>query len=227
MTSVSAIPVSGTAAPALAMYGGTFDPIHFGHLRSAIEVGEVLGVKTTKLLPSFIPPHRSKPETETEHRLQMLNLAVQNIKSLDVDTRELDRAGTSYTIDTLKTFRDDLGAHTPLYLVIGLDAYLLLHEWHEWQKLTDLAHLVIIERPGYEKQEPQKAVKQWAENRLAKKPRELKRCAAGSVCRIKLRQMDISATMIREALKENLSVDCLLPDAVIKYIRQNKLYRHT
>lgn len=218
------IEAPGIEGPAI--YGGTFDPVHFGHLRSAIEVGEALGVQTTKLVPSFIPPHRARPETNAEHRLNMLNLAVQNVQGLDIDTRELDRTGTSYTIDTLKTFRAELSEQAPLYLVIGQDAFLLLHEWHEWQKLTDLAHLVIIERPGYENQQPRSAVKQWAENKLIENPLELKASAAGYVCRLKLRQMDISATMIREAFAAKLSVDCLLPEAVIKYIQQNNLYQH-
>lgn len=214
-----------TKAKGLIMYGGTFDPVHFGHLRSAIEVGETLNVKTTKLVPSFISPHRSQPETRTEHRLRMLELAVQNIPALEVDTREIDREGTSYTVDTLKTYREELAEQTPLYLVIGHDAYLLLHEWREWQKLTDFAHLVIIERPGYENQQPRNAVKSWVKNKLVNDLHEMKTCASGSVCQIRLRQMDVSATMIRKAFAEKLSVDGLLPGVVIQYIRQNNLYK--
>jgi len=222
------IEVPGIKAPATeaqAIYGGTFDPIHFGHLRSAIEVGEALDVNTTKLVPSSIPPHRSQPETKSEHRLNMLRLAVQNIKALEVDTREMDRAGPSFMIDTLKAFRDELGEHVPLYLVIGQDAYVLLHEWREWSCLTEFAHLVVIERPGYENKQATKAVRDWTKGKLTAHAQGLKRCAGGSVCRIQLRQMDISATMIREAFAMNLSVDCLLPEAVIKYIKQHNLYR--
>ena len=208
----------------VAIYGGTFDPIHNGHIRSAIELNKLLGVKV-KMIPSYLPPHRSLPSSNSDHRLKMLRLAIANIDGLEIDARELDREGTSYTIDTLASFRKEYGAHVPIYWIMGIDAYLLLHEWYEWQGLTDYANLIVIERPDFEDQLPKLEVQVWAKDKQVESLAELSKSEFGSLCHIKLPQVDISATMIRNALQHNQSVEGLLPNPVIEYIEQNGLYR--
>ena len=208
----------------VAIYGGTFDPIHNGHIRSAIELRKQLGV-SVKMIPSYVPPHRSLPSTSSDQRLEMLRLAIEDVDGLEVDTRELDRAGTSYTIETLASLRREYGEHLPLYWVMGIDAYLLLHVWRDWPRLTDLANVIIMERPGFEGRLPITEVQEWARDKFVESLNRLSQCESGSLCRIKLPQIDISATMIRNALQNKQTVEGLLPQAVIEYIKQNDLYK--
>lgn len=208
----------------IAIYGGTFDPIHNGHIKSAIALRNKLGV-SIKMIPSFVPPHRALPKSNSRQRLEMLRLAVKDLDGVEVDSREFDRAGTSYTIETLASFRKDYGKHVPIFCIIGVDAYLLLDEWREWQRLTEFANLIILERPGFEDRLPKAQVQAWAQDKRQENLSKLSNSRSGSLCRIKLPQIDISATMIRNALYQNQAVEGLLPEAVIEYIKQNGLYK--
>ena len=208
----------------IGVFGGTFDPIHFGHLRPLWEVKEALQFETLRLIPSFIPPHRGKPGAMAEQRLQMLRLAVDGVPGFAIDERELERGGASYTVDTLQSLRDELG-NVPLCWVMGLDAFLGLESWHEWQRMTELAHIVVTQRPGSE--HPRAGVlSELVERHQAFEVAELKMAAAGLIYFQDVTQLDISATDIRRRLAEKQDVRFLMPDAVRQYIGQHKLYTH-
>ena len=213
-----------TSVSSLAIYGGTFDPVHFGHLRSAVEVYQALQVSQLKLVPASVPPHRKMPSTTQEQRLQMLRLATQDLDYLQIDEREIRREGKSFTVDTLASFRDEIGPTVPMSLILGADAYAMLHEWYAWESLAELAHLVILERPGHHQQLPAPDVIAWADDRWVADPLCFNRQAAGLMCRINLTQMDISATKIREIITRGGKIDYLLPDQVARYIRKHRIY---
>ena len=131
----------------IGILGGTFDPIHHGHLRLAVEMREGLGLEELRLIPALQPPHREAPIAGAEDRLAMLEAAVARANALHIDTRELVREGPSYTVDTLLSLRAELPAQ-PLCLIIGMDAFCYLDTWHRWQDVLELAHIGIARRPG-------------------------------------------------------------------------------
>lgn len=207
----------------IGIFGGTFDPVHYGHLRSALEVKDIFGLDEVRLIPCANPPHREQPAVTAEMRLQMLGLAIKNQPGLKIDTRELDRHKTdqtpSYMVDTLKSLRQEFPAE-PLLLFIGTDAFKHLTGWHQWQQLFDYAHIVVMTRPGFETQE----LDDFFKVRLAKNINELAQDSAGKLCFQQITQLDISATVIRDMIARKQNPGFLLPDAVIEYIKQHKLY---
>jgi len=208
----------------VAVFGGTFDPVHFGHLRSAIEVREALQVETLKLVPAFIPPHRKAPTATAEQRLAMLRLATSDSAYIEVDDREINRGGKSFTVDTLASIREEIGSSKPLSLIVGADAYVLLDEWVKWQTLTDFAHLVILERPGHSVGQISERLESWSRDKHVAEPRCLGSQPAGLICQMRLTPLEISATMIRNLISRGESVEYLMPNAVIEYIQQHDLY---
>jgi nicotinate-nucleotide adenylyltransferase len=204
----------------IGIFGGTFDPIHYGHLRSALEVKEIFGLTEVRLIPSAQPPHREQPAATALMRLQMLELAIKNQPGLIIDTRELNRQGASYMVDTLKSLRQEF-KNEPLLLFIGSDAFNHLKTWHQWQHLFDFAHIVVMTRPGFELHN----LDEFFRARQATGITELANNAAGKLYFQQITQLDISATAIRNMIAEQQNPGFLLPDAVIAYIRQHKLYQ--
>jgi len=207
----------------IGIFGGTFDPIHYGHLRSALEVKDIFGLNEVRLIPCANPPHRGQPAVTAEMRLQMLELAIKNQPGLKIDTRELDRHKTSeqmpsYMVDTLKSLRQEFPVE-PLLLFIGADAFKHLTQWHQWQQLFDYAHIVVMTRPGFTIE----TLDNFFKVRLAE-PMELSQAAAGKLCFQQVTQLDISATTIRTMIANKQNPGFLLPDAVLEYIQQHKLY---
>jgi len=207
---------------AVGIFGGTFDPVHYGHLRAALEAREILELAEFRLLPAGTPPHRSNTVASGLHRLAMLRLAVSEHSWFKVDDREIRREGNSYMVDTLREIREETG-DSPLLLIIGQDAANALESWHQWRVLFDLAHLVIMRRP--------KSGLDWSgelrnqmERRMVSKPKQLREQAAGLALQLEVTQLAISSTGIRNQLLAGRSPRFLLPDAVIDYIEQNKLY---
>ncbi|MDB6063240.1 MAG: nadD [Verrucomicrobiaceae bacterium] len=206
----------------IAMLGGTFDPIHSGHLRSAVELREHLNFDELRLVPCHVPPHRDVPQATSAQRLRMLELALADEPGLAIDARELQRGAPSYSIDTLIALRAELGAHCALSLIVGMDAFAQLHTWHRWQELLDYAHIVVIARPGSAL--PQSGA---VADLLHAKRGDSATFAAqpnGSIVSVELTPLPISATAIRQLINSGHSPRYLLPDAVWNYIREQRLY---
>ncbi|MGH8618709.1 MAG: nicotinate-nucleotide adenylyltransferase [Burkholderiales bacterium] len=213
----------------LGILGGTFDPIHYGHLRLAEELAEALKLAEVRLIPAGTPPHRAAPATAAQHRLAMAVLAILGNPRLAVDAREVRRSGPGYTIDTLTELRAEEGAQRPLVLLLGADAFLELATWHRWHELFGLAHIVIAHRPGFPTETwpdrmPQPLAREY-EKRLLKQALNIYTKPFGGIAALPIAALDISATMIRRALADGESPRYLLPDPVLDYIRANNLYR--
>lgn len=212
----------GNPLPHHAILGGTFDPIHVGHLRAALELRERLQLTEVRLVPCHWPPHRGQPGASSEQRLAMVQAAVADEPGLAADDRELRRAGPSYSIDTLAELRAELGAAVALSLIVGADAFAGLDSWHRWQELPTLAHLVVIDRPGFELPRAGAVYDFWQARQRA--PARLATTAAGGVSLVRLPPLPVSATAIRAAIAAGRSPRWLLPDPVWDYIRRERLY---
>lgn len=204
----------------IGIFGGTFDPVHYGHLRSAIEVKEIFGLDEVRLIPSAQPPHRTAPLASAAMRLDMLRLATENQPSLFIDTRELDRQGASFMVHTLLSLKHDF-PQQPLLLIIGSDAFNGLTGWHQWQQLFDYAHIVVLTRPGFIAQR----LDIFFASRHTINKQELSEQSAGKLYFQPVTQLEISATKIRTMIADNRNPAYLLPDAVLTYIRQHQLYQ--
>lgn len=207
---------------AIGIFGGTFDPVHFGHLRAATEASELLPLDQFHLLPAGSPPHRSRTFASAEHRLAMLALATDDYPELVVDDREVRRGGDSYMVDTLAEIRDESG-DSPLVLMVGQDAVNSLDSWHEWRRLFDLAHLVVMRRPK-SRHEYSGKLFEVLQPRLIDDPDLLTRKPAGHVFPLEVTQLEISSTGIRELIAARRSPRFLLPESVIHYISEHGLY---
>jgi nicotinate-nucleotide adenylyltransferase len=207
---------------AIGLFGGTFDPVHFGHLRAALEACERLGLPRLRLLPAGDPPHRSDTVASATQRLAMLELAIASCPRLQVDDRELRRAGPSYMVDTLTAVRAEAGA-APVLLLIGQDAANALDSWHRWRDLFGLAHLVVLRRPDAHFRCAGELLQQIERRRVAEAG-DLLQAPAGKILPLEVTQLDISSTLIRRLLAEGKSPQFLVPDSVLEYIRQQRLY---
>lgn len=218
-------PGPGTNQPLVLMFGGTFDPVHNGHLRSALELTQVLPVRAVHLIPCQIPPHRDQPGASAEQRLAMLQLAVRDEPLLQADDRELKRPGPSWSVDTLYSLRQQYGADQPLAMVLGWDAFMGLPDWSRKEELLDLAHLIVLTRPG-QMSDASEALCGLLENHELKPGEGLNAAPSGRILRLSLPSaMQVSATYIRRLLGQQASARYLLPDAVIEFIRSHRLYQ--
>lgn len=203
----------------IGIYGGTFDPVHYGHLRTALEVKEIFSLTEIRLMPCAQPAHKSTPTSTPEQRLEMLVQATQGESGLVVDKCELDRLGTSYMVDTLHLIRNEI-VNEPLLLFMGIDAFTKITSWQRWKSLFDYAHLVVMTRPNYQ----QPLLSQWLQLKLTATRGTLVNKAAGNLFFQSVTRLDISATTIRQLFTTGKTPRFLLPDNVINYIKQNKLY---
>ncbi len=207
------------------MLGGTFDPVHHGHLRSAVELREMLALDQVHMIPAQLPPHRAVPGVAALDRLEMLKAGIGDTQGLNADDRELRRSGPSYSVDTLASLRAEFGDETRLVMALGVDAFLKLAEWHEPERLFELAHLIVIARPGHAVS-PGPALQALIEGREVDDVTRLFATPAGRLLHLRLpSSMDISATELRRRLRAGLSVRYLLPSAVETYIQSSSLYR--
>jgi len=206
----------------IGVFGGTFDPVHNGHLRIALELRQQLGLDELRFVPCRQPPHRPMPYASAEQRLAMLQLAVAGQSEFVIDERELRREGPSFMVDTLASIRTE-EQDTPLCLVLGGDAFVGLAGWHRWRQLIDLAHLVIAHRPGT----PfilEGELLELYQQRQVDNAASLREAPAGHILLCPVTQLDISSTAIREHLREGGSGRYLLPDDVWMYMQQQHLY---
>lgn len=208
---------------AIAIFGGTFDPVHYGHLRAAAEVSEKLQVSDFRLMPAGQPPHRDRTEAAACHRLAMLELALAPYPDLTVDEHEVRREGPSYMVETLATIRAEAG-EVPIILCLGQDAANVLNKWHRWRELFDLAHLVVMKRPRSRPRYPQ-SVSELIKSRRVRRTEQLMTEPAGKVHHLEVTQLAISSTDIRKQLASSRDPRFLLPATVLAYIRKHGLYR--
>ena len=209
----------------LAFFGGTFDPIHYGHLKPVTSLAEQAGLDQVILLPNNVPPHRPQPEASSLQRLHMVELAVEGNPLFTVDSRELDVDTPSYTLETLATLRKEHGDDCPLAFIIGQDSLLTLHKWHRWESLLDFCHLVVMARPGYQEQLDTPVLQNWYETHRVTDAEKLKQKPAGFIYQANTPLLDISATEIRDRRHAGLDCSDLLPSAVERYIESQGLYR--
>jgi nicotinate-nucleotide adenylyltransferase len=204
----------------IGILGGTFDPVHFGHLRTAQQVYRQLKLERVIFVPAANPPHRRPPVASIEHRIRMLQLALPRYEGFELDDREQRLGGISYTVRTLESFRDELGNHS-LGLIMGADAFAGFESWHRWQDILDLAHLLVMNRPGISTS----ALPAWAQARTSDDIELLKNSAGGRIFFLTVEPEAISATDIRAALARSESVAGKMPKTVVDYIETNDLYR--
>lgn len=199
---------------AIGVFGGTFAPIHHGHLRLALELRERLELAEVRIVPCGQPAHRAAPEVSAERRLHWARLALDGEPRLRIDDREVRRAGASYTYDTLQALRDELGPATPLVLLLGDDAANGFHSWHRWREIAGLAHLVFVERP-YEPPAPAPELAAFLRGRRAGSAAELLAQPQGLWLSASIPPLAISSTRIRRLLAAGRSIRGLVPEAVI------------
>ena len=211
----------------IGILGGTFNPIHFGHLRMAQELADALHLDSVRFIPAANPPHKDTPAITARHRAAMVQLGVANNPSFVFDDRELSRNGPSYSIDTLHSLRSELGTKSSITLFMGSDAFTKFDTWHRWQEIIDLCHIALVQRPqlrGHD-QKLSKTLETFLHNHYTENADDLHNQPCGVVTMRQVTALDISSTAIRHALEHGDSVRYLMPDNVIDYIAQHQLYR--
>lgn len=205
-----------------ALFGGTFDPIHQGHLNAANALVDELGIDQLHLMPNAVPPHRSQPSASPEQRLTMVNLACQQYPKLVAEPFELNSDGPSYTAKTLQRFAQ-LYPDEPLLFVMGMDSLINLDQWYQWQHLLDYAHLIALPRPGYQLTQASPTLQQYIAQHRASKA-TLTQQPSGSIYIAHTPLHAISATAIRQHIaKQNACED--VPSSVLEYIVEQGLYK--
>lgn len=204
------------------LFGGTFDPVHIGHLRMAVEAREFVAADSVWMVPCHRPSHRQTPGADSDQRLSMLQAAVAEQPGFEVDDRELKRDGASYTVDTLSEWRRELGPQRALIWCMGSDAFAAIDRWHRWRELLQLAHILVLERPGMALAGDSVAAQLMAGHRLPVE--EVAGKPAGAVLSYQPSQLSISATDVRARVMSGRSLQFLVPDAVATLIRTHGLY---
>jgi nicotinate-nucleotide adenylyltransferase len=206
----------------LGVFGGTFDPIHFGHLRTAFELLAALDLGEIRFVPAGSPPHRETPLADAALRLDLVEAAIADQPGFVIDAREVRRAGPSYMVLTLRELRAEFPAR-PLCLVLGMDAFLGLPEWYEWRELVELAHLVVAHRPGW--QAPHDGpLRDLLSARRTDRIGDLHELPAGRVLVRPVTQLEISSTELRTLLADGQDPRYLVPEAVREAIRATGCY---
>ncbi len=205
----------------IGLLGGTFDPIHYGHLRPALELLDALPLEHIRFLPSRQPPHRDAPQATSEQRRHMVALAIADEPRFVLDDRELQRPGPSYAVDTLRLLRQEFPR--PLCLIVGADAFAQFHHWRDWRAILDLAHLIVMTRPGSSLDATALGTELGALLRERQRPSLDFSGVGGMFCQ-QVTALPISATAIRHHRRQGRSPRFLLPDAVLRYLLSQRLY---
>ncbi len=206
----------------IGVFGGTFDPVHYGHLRTAFEMLQALSFEHVRFVPSGDPPHRGNTFASAELRLEMVRAAVSGQPGFVVDARELHRDGPSYTVDTLTAMRAEFSGR-PLGLILGMDAFLGLPTWHRWTELLELAHIVVAHRPGW-KAPDLGPLGELISNRGTHRESDLHENTHGRLHIHAVTQLEISSSEIRHLVAAGRDPRFLMPDAVRDIIADSRCY---
>jgi nicotinate-nucleotide adenylyltransferase len=196
----------------IGIFGGTFDPIHIGHLRLATELREALGVERVHLVPAAVPPHRDQPLLDAKTRLRLVAASIADDPALLLDDREHRRPGPSYTSDTLAELVAEYPERVPV-LMMGMDAFNGLPDWHEVDRILEMAHVAVATRPGARAEGPAAV---WLDQRRARID-ELAGAPRGRIVAVPITRLDISATALRELVEQGRSLRYLVPEPVAAY----------
>lgn len=209
-----------TMSKRIGLFGGTFDPIHFGHLRTAWEVYHATQLDEVRFIPCFSPPHRTPPVASPEERFSMVQRAIASVPYFIADDCELRRSGTSYTVDTLRSLSRELPDHS-LCLIIGSDAFVHFETWHDWEEIVKLANVIVMERPGHRDSVSRELKQKF---RLVEEVNDLHEQASGALFIQTVTLLGISSTRIRDEISRTGYAPFLLPEETQEYITQQKLY---
>jgi nicotinate-nucleotide adenylyltransferase len=201
----------------IGILGGTFDPVHFGHLRPALEVRQALALDHVRFIPNRVPPHRETPWLDVEQRLALLQTAIEGESGFQLDQRELLREGNSYMVDTLDSLRADFPDQS-LCLILGMDAFLGLENWRQWRRLPELCNLVVLCRPGSAWPDAHSQLLHDLPATITRSAGELATQASGRILIQSVTQLDVSSSYIRAEMAQGRSVRYLMPDAVWKQL---------
>lgn len=204
------------------IYGGTFDPVHFGHLTAAKDVQQKLGLDEVKMVVSARPPHRIEPLVLAEERFNLLSLAVKDEPFLVADDCEINRAGPSYMVDTLRHYRQQMQSCS-LVLILGMEAFNAFKSWHCWEEIIGLAHIVVTSRAGFDN-ELGENVRSYVNQFITADKAQLKQCTHGKIYLQPVTAIDISATEIRRRIKSKQPIEKLMPDSCCEYIGRLGFY---
>lgn len=210
----------------IGILGGTFDPIHYGHLRPGQQALRALRLQELRFIPAAHPPHRRMPIAACEHRLRMVELAVAERPGLRVDDRETRRGGPSYTVVTLESLRAENETQS-ICLLMGADAFRGIESWYRWERLLQLSHIIVLQRPGWPTPRDDKDLPVWARDVICDDNRQLAEKRNGLIMFQSVTPQDISASNIRMMIARGESVRGMLPDVVLSYIRANQLYGYS
>jgi nicotinate-nucleotide adenylyltransferase len=214
--------VTATSQYPIGLFGGMFDPIHYGHLRTAFELWQALKLAEVRFMPAGSPPHKQATQASAELRLAMVSAAIADQKQFVVDDREIRRKGVSYSYDTLAEVRAEYPDRS-LCLLLGMDAFLGLPDWHRWRELLDLAHIVVAHRPGW-KAPTMGPLGEVMVDRGTGSVRDLHETLAGRIYIRAVTQLEISSTDLRQVVTSGQDPRYLVPEEVRKIIRETGCY---
>jgi len=206
----------------IGVFGGTFDPIHYGHLRTAFELMQALGLTEIRFLPCGTPPHRAMPQADAQLRLAMVTAAIEAQAGFIIDDREIHREGPSYSVDTLIDLRSEY-PHRSLCLIVGMDAFLSLPKWYQWRELLQLAHLIVAHRPGWRAPD-MGPLGELLVDRGTGRVGDLHESRAGSIYIHAVTQLEISSSEIRSLIRSGGDPRYLMPEKVRKLIQESECY---
>ncbi len=207
----------------IGILGGTFDPIHFGHIKPTLDLLTLVPLDEIRFIPCRVPPHRPQPHASAHHRWRMVEIVANHQTGFVADSRELRREGPSYTIETLEDLHRDLGAANHLCLIMGNDAFCSFTQWYRWQDILTLAHILVMKRPGVSLPTHGDAAQLLQRARL-RRPEELLNTHGGGILPCEVSQVNVSATAVRACIRAGEQPRFLIPGPVWAYIRREKLY---
>ena len=210
----------------IGLFGGTFDPVHIGHIRTATELKEKFNLREMRMILCARPPHRPPPMSDIQDRKKMLSLAINEEADQDliIDLLECERDGPSFTLDTVLEIRNKIGAQISMCFCLGMDSFLNINAWNGWKDLLSMAHIVVTKRPGWD--EPKIGeLYEFIRIHQSSRIQDFHDAPFGKIFFTDMTPIDISSTAIRKAINEKNSVCKLLANNVTRYIKNNKLYR--